>query len=108
VFQGMNYDVLPRNFFNATGGGAAFGNENINATGTANKTAFAFATDDRANAANGNVATSATAHTPGESTTLRIGNLAGLSATYGVTAYFRRVLYLPRRMSNAELASLTS
>ena len=83
----------------------------INAGGSisvnvASKWALAYANADYAASANGGaVVTSATAGLPSGLNQMLIGRAAGANQASG---YLRRITYYPRRLSNAELVSITS
>ncbi|HEX2859052.1 MAG TPA: hypothetical protein VHP58_02495 [Alphaproteobacteria bacterium] len=76
------------------------------ATGTVYKAALAYkANDFAACAGGGTVAAAASGAVPGSLTTLRLGSNS--SGSQFANAWLRRVAYYPRRLTNAELQTLT-
>ncbi len=74
---------------------------------TVGKFAFAYATNDFAVSVNGApVGTDTSGTVPTGMTTARLG--VNVSATAALNGYLRRIVYYPRRLSNAELQSITS
>jgi hypothetical protein len=75
--------------------------------GTTFKLAAAYATNDFAATVNGGtVQTDTTGNVPTGQTTARLGVNVALAAA--INGYLRRVSFFPRRLSNAELVSITS
>ena len=73
-----------------------------------NKSAFAYATNDFAGCTGGGtLATDPLGAVP-TATTLYLGISASLSSASNWNGYLRRITYYPRRLSNAELQTLTS
>jgi hypothetical protein len=72
------------------------------------KTAGAYATNDFAATANGNAPTTDTLGTlPTGLTSLSLGCNSATTGNY-LNGYLRRITYYPRRLSNAELQSITT
>jgi hypothetical protein len=73
---------------------------------TATKATYAYASNDRSVTTSGSSPTISTAaYTIPTVTTLRLGQDGG--GTNNINGYLRRITYYPRRLSNAELQSLT-
>lgn len=90
-------------------GGVAQANSNggVSAASDAtSKIAVAFAANDVNASLNGGIDTTDTSATLPTVSVLRIGDRAGGGRS--LNGYLKKVLYLPRRMSNAELQTLTS
>jgi len=74
---------------------------------TSTKAAFAYKLDDFAGSVNGNAAVTDTSGTIPTVNILALGSGEVLGAN-SLNGYLRRVSYFPRRLSNAELQTLTS
>ena len=73
------------------------------------KAALAYKTNDGNGSVNGSIATTDTSLTVPVVTTLVLGNAGWLTPSNSVlNGYLRRIVYYPRRLSNAELQSITS
>jgi len=87
-------------------GGATQASTNSGAWTATGKFAGAYATDDFASSLNGSAAATDTSGTVPSVTTLTLGRRAdGANVLNG---YLRRVVFYPRRLSDAELVSITS
>ena len=73
-----------------------------------NKSAFAYAANDFAGCANGGTVQTDPSGAVPTVTTLYLGISASLSSASNWNGYLRRIVYYPRRLSNAELQSITS
>ena len=77
------------------------------ATNTTTKAAYAYALNDRAVTTGGSVpTTSATVYTIPTVTLMRLGTQG--SGFSQINGYLRRIVYYPRRLSNAELQTITT
>lgn len=77
-------------------------NVNVETTG---KCAFAWASNDTTISTNGSIGTNDTSVTLPTVTTVRIGDRFGGGRS--LNGYIKKLMYLPRRMSNAELQAIT-
>jgi hypothetical protein len=74
---------------------------------TSNKAAYAYASNDRSVTTSGSSPTISTAaYTIPTVTTLRLGQDGG--GTNNINGYLRRITYYPRRLSNADLQTITT
>lgn len=78
-------------------------NVNVETTG---KCAFAWASNDTTISTNGSIGTNDTSVTLPTVTTVRIGDRFGGGRS--LNGYIKKLMYLPRRMSNAELQAITA
>ena len=105
IIRAMNTSSETR-FIGSNGGVLQWNDGFLTATATATKSAFAYATNDIASTRNGATPVADTLATIPTVDRLVLG--ADADQTAKLNGYLRRIVYYPRRLSNAELQSITS
>jgi len=90
------------------GGSSTIATVNYNALGTNTKLAGAYGADGVTMCVAGLSPVTAATSLFGTVTSLVLGNIFAQTSTTNINGYLRRVIYYPRRLSNAELQSITA